>query len=135
MWRRSLFLDDFQFPQSRTEPFRLWNGFRIEIEALPIGDRATILPMTRERWAQLGIMLQFLIIARTLGEIFRLRHVLGPAFSTAVAMQYVGGASIAACSCWAGVTFYFFRRYLLSAWIAVATVIVLLIYKVGVIGR
>jgi len=42
---------------------------------------------------------------------------------------------IAACSRWAaGVTFYFFRRYMLSAWITLATVPVLLVYKIAVIG-
>jgi hypothetical protein len=73
-------------------------------------------------------------VVRTLGEIFRLRHVLGTNFSTAAAMPYVGGALIAACSCWAGVTFYFFRRYTASAWIALAIVPVLLVYKIAVIG-
>jgi hypothetical protein len=34
---------------------------------------------------------------------------------------HVGGALIATCSGWAGVTFYFFRRYALSACIALAT--------------
>ena len=78
--------------------------------------------MTRERWAQIAITVQFLVIVRTLGEFFRLKHVLGANFSTAVAALYVGGALIAACACWAGVTLYFFRRYMLSAWVAVATV-------------
>jgi hypothetical protein len=90
--------------------------------------------MTRERWAQIGITIEFLIVVRTLGEFFRLRHVLGANFSTAVATPYIGGALIAACSCWAGVILYFFRRYTLSAWIAVATVVVLLVYKVALIG-
>jgi hypothetical protein len=49
-------------------------------------------------------------------------------------MPYVGGALFAACSCWAGVILYFFRRYMLSAWIALATVVVLLVYKIAVIG-
>jgi hypothetical protein len=61
---------------------------------------AKILPMTRERWAQIGITTQFLIVVRTLGEIFRLRHVHGTNFSAAIAMPYVGGALIAGCSCW-----------------------------------
>jgi hypothetical protein len=90
--------------------------------------------MTRERWAQIGIATEFLIIVRTLGEFFRLRHVLGSNFSTAVATTYIGGALIAACSCWAGVILYFFRRYTLSAWIALATVVMLLLYKIAVIG-
>jgi hypothetical protein len=87
--------------------------------------------MTRERWAQIGITTQFLIVVRTLVEIFRLRHIHGAEFS---AMPYVGGALIAVCSCWAGVTLYFFRRYTLSAWIAPATVVILLVYKIEVIG-
>jgi len=90
--------------------------------------------VTRERWAQIGITVQFLIVVRTLAELFRLRHVHGATFSAAAAMPYAGGALIAACCCWAGVTFYFFRRYALSAWIALATVVLLLTYKVIMIG-
>ena len=90
--------------------------------------------MTRERWAQAGITIEFLIVVRTLGEFFRLRHALGANFSTAVATPYVGGALIAACSCWAGVILYFFRRYKLSAWVTLATVVVLLVYKIALIG-
>ena len=91
--------------------------------------------MTRERWAQVAITVQFLIVVRTLSEFFRLRHVLGANFSTAFAAPYVGGALIAACFCWAGMTLYFFRRYTLSAWIALASVVILLVYKITMIGR
>lgn len=91
--------------------------------------------VTRERWAQIGITVQFLIIVRTLGEIFRLRHVNPSGFSLALAMPYIGGALIAACFCWAGVILYFFRRYLLASSLALATVVVLLVYKIAVIGR
>ncbi len=90
--------------------------------------------MTRERWAQIGITVQFLIVVRTLGEIFRLRYVDGANFSTAEAIPYVGGALIAACSCWACVTLYFLRRYALSAWVAPGTVVILLAYKIFLIG-
>ena len=96
--------------------------------------QATISRVNKERWAQIGITTEFLIVVRTLAEFFRLRHVHGSDFSTATAALYVGGALIAACSCWAGVTFYFFRRYALTAWIALATVPILLVYKVAVIG-
>ncbi len=96
--------------------------------------RSTILRVTREHWAQIGITIEFLIVVRTLGEFFRLRHALGTNFSTAAATPYVGGALIAACSCWAAVTFYFFRRYMLSAVIALATIPILLVYKIAVIG-
>ena len=90
---------------------------------------------TKERWAQIGIITEFLIVVRTIGEFFRLMHDQGTNFSTAVAALYVGGALIAACACWAAVTFYFFRRYMVSAWIALATIPMLLLYKVAVIGR
>ena len=96
--------------------------------------QATIFRVTKEHWAQIGITMEFLIVVRTLGEFFRLKHVHGTNFSTALAALYVGGALIAACSSWAGVTFYFFRHYTLSAWITLATVPVLLVYKIAVIG-
>jgi hypothetical protein len=54
--------------------------------------------------------------------------------SGAIAMPYVGGALIAACTCWTGVTLYFFRRYTLATWVTLAAVLVLLVYKIGVIG-
>jgi hypothetical protein len=96
--------------------------------------QATIFRVTKEQWAKIGITIEFLILVRTLGEFFRLRHVSGTHFSTTVAALYVGGALIAACSCWAGVTFYFFRRFTVSAWITLATVLILLVYKIVVIG-
>ena len=102
--------------------------------ATRISAPATILGVTRERWAQIGITTQFLIVVRTLGEVFRLKHVHGTNFSASVAMPYVGGALIAACCCWACVAFYFFRRYTLSFCIALATVIILIVYKIAVIG-
>ncbi len=107
----------------------LWR--RMEPVHSPLG---RILSMTRERWAQIGITIQFLIVVRTLGEIFRLRHVQGADFSAAIAMQYLGGDLIAVCSCWLGVTLYFFRRYTLSAWITLTTVAILLVYKIALIG-
>jgi hypothetical protein len=50
-------------------------------------------------------------------------------------MPYVIGALIAGCACWIGVTLYFFRRYTLSAWIALTTAVILLAYKIAVFGR
>ena len=90
--------------------------------------------MTRERWAQIGISLQFLIVVRSLGEVYRLRHVQGAAFSSAGAMPYVGGGLLAVCFCWGAVMLYFFRRYTLSAVVASIAVILLLAYKVVMIG-
>jgi hypothetical protein len=90
--------------------------------------------VSKERWAQIGITIEFLIVVRALGEFFRLRHALGTNFSIGVAAPYIGGALIAVCSCWAAVILYFFRRYTLSASIALATVPILLVYKIALIG-
>ena len=95
---------------------------------------ATIFRVTKERLAQLGVTIDFLIVVRTLVEFFRLTHVHGTNFSTALAAPYVGGAVIATCSCWTGVTLYFFRRYVLSACITLAVVPVLIVYKIAAIG-
>jgi len=91
--------------------------------------------VTRERWAQIGITIQFLIAVRALGEVYPLRYALGANFSATLATHYMGGALIAVCSCWMAVTLYFFRRHTLSAWIAFATIPILLGYKIAVIGR
>jgi hypothetical protein len=90
--------------------------------------------VTRERWAQLGITVQFLIIARTLGEILRLKYTHGTSFSALAMVPYAGGALIATCFCWISVTLYFFRRYVASALIALLTVLLLLAYKIVIIG-
>jgi hypothetical protein len=91
--------------------------------------------VSKERWAQLGISIQFLIVVRSLGEIFRLKHYHAATFSAEIAMPYVSGALLAVSFCWLSVTLYFFRRYALSAWIAPASVIILLAYKIAVIGQ
>jgi hypothetical protein len=90
--------------------------------------------LTKERWAQIGITIQFLIVVRALGEIFRLKYVSGSTFSSAMPMPYVTGALLAVCFCWAGVMFFFFRRYTISIWIAAVSVIILLMYKIVAIG-
>jgi hypothetical protein len=59
----------------------------------------------------------------------------GASFSAPAVLPYAGGALIATCSCWMSVTLYFFRRYAVSASIALLAVVVLLVYKIGVIGR
>ena len=73
-------------------------------------------------------------MVRTLGEFFRLRHLEGSNFSASIAAPYIGGALLAVCFCWAAVTLYFFRRYTLSGWTALAAVVILLVYKIAVIG-
>ena len=90
--------------------------------------------VTKERWTQIGITIEFLIIIRTLCEFFLLRHIHGMNFSTVVAAPYVGGALISACFCWVGVIFYFLRHYMLSTWLTLGSIPILLVYKFAVIG-
>lgn len=84
---------------------------------------------TAERWAQIGITVQFLALVRTLAEYFRLKHVHGIAFSVAVAEPYVTGALIAAVLAWVSVTLFFFRRFRAATAVSAATVAVLLLYR------
>ena len=85
---------------------------------------------TAQRGAELGICVQFLALLRTLLEYFRLAYVEGSAFNARAAEPYIIGGIIAAALCWAAVGLYFWRRYRSAAAVTVATVIVLLIYKI-----
>jgi len=90
--------------------------------------------LTRERWAQVGITIQFLALVRTLGEFFRLKYVLGVEFTVAVGEPFVVGALIAAVSCWIAVTLLFFGRNTSVICVSVATIVILLVYKITAIG-
>jgi hypothetical protein len=90
--------------------------------------------LTRERWAKIGITIQFLALVRILAEYFRLKYVQGPRFSLALAEPFITGALLDALLCWLAVTLFFFRRYGSSLVVAVATVIVLFLYKLYAIG-
>lgn len=87
--------------------------------------------LAKERWAQIGITIQFLALVRTLSEFFRLKYVRGAGFSLTIGEPFVVGALIAAVLCWIAVTFFFFRRYTISISISVGAVVILFAYKVG----
>jgi hypothetical protein len=93
-----------------------------------------MLKLTRERWAQIGITIQFLALVRTLSEFLRLRYTRGAEFSITVGGPFVTGALIATLFCWTAVTLFFSRRYTLSIFISMAAVVVLLVYKVAAMG-
>lgn len=59
-----------------------------------------------ERWAKLGITVQFLALVRTLGEYFRLRALYGLGLTIDQIELYVVGAFIAALLCWLAVTLF-----------------------------
>jgi hypothetical protein len=89
---------------------------------------------TRERWAQVGISIQFLALVRTLGEFFRLEYVRGTEFTVAVGEPLVVGALVAAVSCWISVTLFFFRRHTSTICVSIAAIVALLAYKIEAIG-
>jgi hypothetical protein len=98
------------------------------------GNASAMLRLTRERWAQVGITIQFLALVRTLAEFFRLKYVLGIEFTVAVGEQFVVGALIAAVSCWIAVTLLFLGRHTSVICVSIATIVILLVYKIAAIG-
>jgi hypothetical protein len=82
-----------------------------------------------QRWAKIGITIQFLALVRILAEYFRLRHVSGGPLPAAAVDGWMMGGVIAAVLCWIAVTLFFFRRYRASVAAAVLTVAALLVYK------
>jgi hypothetical protein len=86
------------------------------------------------RLAQVGICVQFLALVRTLGEVFRLRHVQGGALAVATVTPYVGGALLAAVLTWIAVVCYFAGRDRAAAVIAGLTIVALLAVKIVLIS-
>ena len=90
--------------------------------------------MNRERWAQLGIGVQFLALVRILGEYFRLKHAYGAGMSLAIAEPLIRGALADAALCFAAVLLFFLKLYRSALLISVATLVLLLIYKFHLLG-
>ncbi|MFZ0706990.1 MAG: hypothetical protein WAM71_15385 [Candidatus Korobacteraceae bacterium] len=90
--------------------------------------------LTPEHWARVGVIVQLAILIRTLGEFYRLRHYYGAAEALARYEPYIGGLLINALLCLITVVLLFWRKPRVAALTAAATIIVLLIYKVVVIG-
>jgi hypothetical protein len=90
--------------------------------------------LTREQWAKLGIVAQLLAILRLLGEYFRLKQIHGSRLTIALVEPFVTGALLAAVLCSVAVTLFFFRRYTGTIVVAVATVVLLLLYKTVALG-
>ena len=87
-----------------------------------------------QRGAAIAVMVLFLALVRTLGEIYRLHAVRGTAFALADALPYVGGGMMAATGAWVAVGCYMSGRYRLTIAVVGATILLMLGYKVAVIG-
>jgi hypothetical protein len=87
-----------------------------------------------EWWARAGVIVQLVILIRTVGEFYRMRHYDGQAQALVRYEPYLGGLLIDAVLCLVTVALLFWRKPRAAALTAAATVIALLIYKVVAIG-
>jgi hypothetical protein len=86
-----------------------------------------------EWWAKAGIIVQLIILIRTISEFYRLRHYLGRAMALLRYEPYFGGLLIGAVLCLASVLLLFWRKPRASLITSAATIVVLLAYKIAVI--
>ena len=101
---------------------------------MPIGIDPPVPRSRVELWARIGITIQFLALVRALGEVLRLDWVQGGRLAYAAAEPYVVGGIIAAVMCWAAVTLYFFRRFRVALAVSIASIPVLIAWKLYAIG-
>ena len=93
--------------------------------------------MTRaseQRLAQICIGILLLVIVRSLGEFFRLQYLHGGTLVIEQVTPYVAGALFAAIALALTVIAYFASLHRTSIAITVATVVLLLIYRIAVVG-
>jgi hypothetical protein len=86
------------------------------------------------RLAQISIGVLLLVIVRSLGEYFRLQYLHGQALVIAQVTPYVAGALFAAVALGLTVTCHFAGLHRVAIAIAAATVALLFVYKVAVVG-
>ena len=87
-----------------------------------------------EQWARIGIVVQLAILIRTIAEFYRLRHYYGTAAALVRYEPYIGGLLIGAVLCLVAVGLLFWHKPRAAAFTAAATILILLIYKIAVIG-
>ncbi len=87
-----------------------------------------------ERLSQIGVGVLLLIIIRSLSEVFRLQYVHGDALTIAQVTPFVGSALFTAIVLAAALVCHAWGRYRIVIAGAAATVLLLLVYKIAVIG-
>jgi hypothetical protein len=83
----------------------------------------------RERWAQIGIVIQFLALLRCLAEVFRLQALRGAELQIPEIRPFVTAATIAAVLGLVAVLLYFMRRFSGVLGVAALTFVAMLVYK------
>lgn len=89
--------------------------------------------LSRERFAQIAITIQFLALVRTGAEFFRLRAARDLTFTVDMAAPFAVGTLMAALGAWAATTCYFFGKYRWATAIVAATLVAMLAYKLVVL--
>lgn len=87
-----------------------------------------------QRLSQIAIAILLLIIVRSLGEFFRLQHVRADALTIAEVAPYVGSALFTSLVLAAALVAHVLGRYRLVIGATAATIALLLVYKLAVIG-
>ncbi len=82
----------------------------------------------------IGVLALWLALVRTLGEIYRLHAVRGASFGLADALPYVNGALMAAVGAGVAVGCYVWNRDRLAIAVVGATILLMLGYKMAVLG-
>ena len=83
--------------------------------------------------AWIGIGAQFAALIRCLGEFYRLKYTLGPAFTIARVEPFILGSLVTAIFLLGAVLSYFSCRYTLAACIAVVNVLTLILLRFTVL--
>jgi len=89
--------------------------------------------LTHEQWARIGVVVQLVILIRTLAEFYRLRHYYGTAIAFIRYEPYIGGLLINAVLCLAAAVLLFWNKPRASGLLTAATILILLVYKLLVI--
>lgn len=82
-----------------------------------------------ERWARIGIAVQFLALVRCLGEVYRLRWLRGSTLTLDQVMPFIAGALVAAVLCAVAVGLSWLGRPRASVALAALTVAALVALK------
>jgi hypothetical protein len=90
--------------------------------------------LTPEHWARVGVIVQLAILIRTLAEFYRLRHYYGSDIALVRYEPYIGGLLINAVLCLITVALLFWNKPRAAAITAAMTIVILLAYKLLMIG-
>jgi len=87
-----------------------------------------------QRLSQIAMGVLLLIVIRSLAEVFRLQYVHGDALTIAQVTPFVGSALFTSIVLAAALVCHAWGRYRIVIGVVIATVLLLLVYKIAIIG-